>query len=63
MRIEPSLPGSDFFEPTGGFSAYVFAGVDGRAIARNLFLDGNTFEGSRSVNKMNLVGDLSWAGR
>jgi lipid A 3-O-deacylase len=57
MRIDPSMPGSNFFEPTGGFSAYVFAGVDGRAIARNLFLDGNTFEDSRSVNKLNLVYD------
>ena len=60
MRIQPSLPGSDYFEPTAGLGAYVFAGVDGRAIGRNLFLDGNTFESSRSVNKMNLVGDLTF---
>jgi hypothetical protein len=58
MRIEPSMPGSNFFEPTGAFGAYVFAGVDGRAIARNLFLDGNSFEASRHVSKMNLVGDM-----
>ena len=60
MRIQPSLPGSDYFEPIAGFGAYVFAGVDGRAIARNLFLDGNTFESSRSVRKMNLVGDFTF---
>jgi hypothetical protein len=58
LRIDPSLPGSGYFEPTGGFGAYIFAGVDGRAIARNLFLDGNSFEPSRSVTKMNLVGDI-----
>jgi hypothetical protein len=58
MRIEPSLPGSDYFEPISGLGAYIFAGVEGRAIARNLFLDGNSFESSRSVDKMNLVGDL-----
>jgi hypothetical protein len=57
MRIDPSLPGSNFFEPTGGFSAYIFAGVDGRAVGRNIFLDGNTFETSRSVKKLNLVYD------
>lgn len=57
MRIDPSLPGSNFFEPTGGVSAYVFAGVDGRAVARNLFLDGNTFENSPSVKRLNLVYD------
>jgi len=58
MRIAPSLPGSDYFEPTSGLGAYVFAGVEGRAVARNLFLDGNSFERSRSVDKLNLVGDL-----
>jgi lipid A 3-O-deacylase len=58
LRIDPSLPGSGYFEPTGGLGAYIFAGVDGRAIARNLFLDGNSFEQSRSVDKLNLVGDL-----
>lgn len=52
MRIAPSLPGSDYFEPTAGLGAYVFAGVNGRAVARNLFLDGNSFQSSRKVDKM-----------
>jgi len=60
LRIDPSLPGSGYYEPRGdsAIGAYIFAGVDGRAIARNLFLDGNSFEQSRSVDKFNLVGDL-----
>jgi hypothetical protein len=60
MRIQPSLPGSDYFEPgtKGWLGAYIFAGIEGRAVARNLFLDGNSFESSRSVSKLNLVGDL-----
>jgi len=60
LRIDPSLPGSGFYEPRGdsAIGAYIFAGVDGRAIARNLFLDGNSFQQSRSVDKLNLVGDL-----
>jgi lipid A 3-O-deacylase len=58
-RIEPNLPGSSFFEPTGGFSLYAFAGVDGRAIARNIFLDGNTWRDSPSVDKNWWVGDLT----
>jgi hypothetical protein len=58
MRIDPSSPGSNYFEPTAGFGAYLFAGVDGRAVARNLFLDGNTFEASRSVDKKDFVGDV-----
>ena len=38
----------------------MFVGVDGRAIARNIFLDGNTWRDSRSVDKEPLVGDLQW---
>jgi lipid A 3-O-deacylase len=58
LRMEPTQPGTNSFEPTGGFSAYVFAGIDGRALARNIFLDGNSFESSRSVPKRDFVGDL-----
>ncbi|HWD26436.1 MAG TPA: lipid A deacylase LpxR family protein [Rhizomicrobium sp.] len=57
-RLEPSLPGSSFFEPNGAISAYLFAGVDGRVVGRNIFLDGNSFEASPSVEKRLLVGDL-----
>jgi lipid A 3-O-deacylase len=57
LRLNLALPGSNFFDARG-FSAYAFAGVDGRAIARNIFLDGNTFEASRHVEKEPFVGDL-----
>ena len=60
MRIRPSPPGSGFFVPADTFSWYVFVGVDGRAVARNVFLDGNTWRESRSVKKEPLVGDLQW---
>lgn len=39
--------------------AYVFARVDGRAVAHNIFLDGNTFGDSVSVHRKPLVADLS----
>ena len=38
---------------------YVFASVDGRAVAHNIFLDGNTFGNSPSVKHRELVADLS----
>ena len=38
--------------------AYVFARVDGRAVARNIFLDGNTYTDSHSVDSNPLVADL-----
>jgi len=58
LRIEPSLPGSGFFQSTGMVGAYIFAGADGRAIGRNLFLDGNTSGGGPSVQKKTFVGDF-----
>lgn len=55
-RIRPSLPGSDFFTPTQKLSGYLFAGAEARAVGRNIFLDGNTFADSPSVDKKYLVG-------
>lgn len=54
--IRPSLAGSDFFIPSRRFGWYFFGGVDGNVIGRNIFLDGNTFRDSRSVDKNILVG-------
>ena len=57
-RIQPSAPGSSFFASTEKLGWYLFAGIEGRAVARNIFLDGNTFRDSRSVDKEPLIGDL-----
>ena len=38
---------------------YLFARTDGRAVAHNIFLDGNTFGNSASVDHRWLVADLS----
>ena len=38
---------------------YFFTRVDGRAVARNIFLDGNTFRDSHSVGHYPFVADLS----
>ena len=39
-------------------SVFLFAAADGRAVARDITLDGNTFEDSPSVDKRPLVADL-----
>ena len=57
-RIRPSLPGSDYFVSRGGFSWYLFVGAEGRAVGHNIFLDGNTFRDSHSVDKQNFVADF-----
>ncbi|MEJ0063911.1 MAG: lipid A deacylase LpxR family protein [Alphaproteobacteria bacterium] len=56
--IRPSLPGSDFFIPTKTFGGYLFAGFQAHAVARDIFLDGNTFRDSPHVDKNVFVGDL-----
>ena len=59
-RIDPASPGSASLSPKNGIGWYVFAGLEGRLVLRNLFLDGNTFRDSRSVDKRYLVGDLQF---
>jgi hypothetical protein len=59
-RIRPSLAGAGFFQPQDGFSWYVFGGVEGRAVARNIFLDGNTFRESLEVEKNTFVADFQF---
>ena len=45
-------------QPTpAGWAAYAFAGVEGRWVIRNLFLDGNSFSSSHRVDKEPLVGN------
>jgi len=56
----PSSATGGLSHRSNGFSIYTFAGVDGRAVARDITLDGNTFESSAHVEKYNFVDDLSW---
>jgi lipid A 3-O-deacylase len=73
-RIEPALSGSDFVNRSaiaGRWGAwYLFGGIEGRAVARNIFLDGNSFEHSAHVGKRPFVADFTggfmaylWAAR
>lgn len=59
-RIRPGAQGSDFFQydKKNPVSWYAYAGVEGRALAVNIFLDGNTFADSHSVDKKYFVGDV-----
>jgi len=57
-RIRPSLPGSAYFEPSDDIDWQLFAGTELRAVARNIFLDGNTFRNSHRVEKEPVVADF-----
>jgi lipid A 3-O-deacylase len=46
--------------PDRRWSCFVFGAVDGRAVARDVFLDGNTFRDSPRVEKERFVADLSY---
>jgi lipid A 3-O-deacylase len=61
VRIRPSLSGTDYFDPSQldhQFGYYIFAGAAGRVVAHNIFLDGNTFRQSPSVEHKTFVADL-----
>jgi len=55
--VAPAQGGQSSFRRDQGFSWYVFAAVEGRYMAHNLLLDGNSFEGSHSVDSREWVGD------
>jgi len=59
-RVQPGVLGSIFFDPTGRIAWYLFGSLEERAVARNIFLDGNTFKDSRSVKKEPFITDLQW---
>jgi lipid A 3-O-deacylase len=61
-RIKPAMSGTTWFDPSqlqGPVGWYFFVGAQGRAVARNIFLDGNTFTDSARVEKEVLQADLS----
>ncbi len=54
-RIRPAPSGSSFFGPSRDFAWYAYAGTETRGVARDIFLDGNTFRDSRRVDRRPLV--------
>lgn len=65
--VTPGQSGSQYFTPRGRFAWYGFLGVEGRYMAYNMLLDGNTFKSSHSVDRKEWVGDakaglaLTWS--
>ena len=59
-RIGPGIAGAGYFKKSDwdDVAWYFFAGLEGRYVARNIFLDGNTFADSHSVSKNPFVGEF-----
>lgn len=55
----PTSPEDPRFGSWLGLGFHLFASVDGRVVARDIFLDGNTFADSHSVDKNPFVADLA----
>ena len=56
-RIRPSLPGSAYFEPHDNLAWYLFVGVDGRYVERNIFIDDHDRASLWSIDKERWIGD------
>jgi lipid A 3-O-deacylase len=60
LRVRPSMPGTSVYDiPKDSWSWALFSGIEARAVARNIFLDGNTFANSHSVDKKLFVIDAT----
>ncbi len=57
-RIRPSLPGSGYFVPSNDWTWYLFAGVDGRIVERNIFIDDNELGPLLDIRKERRVTDM-----
>lgn len=57
-RVRPAVSSPGFFRNEDDFSWYLFAGVEGRVVGRNIFLEGNTFGGVDGVTINRFVGDV-----
>jgi hypothetical protein len=58
-RVRPASTGSVFYQPAERWGWYAFAGLEGRVVAHDIALDGNTWRDSRSVEREPLVGDAT----
>ena len=59
--IRPGYNGTSYFSAERGgvpLGFDIYLGTQGRLVAQNIFLDGNTFQHSRSVDKEIAVGDV-----
>jgi lipid A 3-O-deacylase len=55
-----SAPGNADPRLRQGWGVHTFISIDGRLVARNIFLDGNTFQSSHSVDKKYVVADAAF---
>ncbi len=57
-RLIPGMSGSDAYTAVRPFAWYVFGGVDGQAVGKDITLNGNSFQSSAEVTPKPFVGEF-----
>lgn len=57
-RLRPGITGGDAYMATRDFAWYAFAGVDGQAVARDAFLDGDLFRKSHTASRIPFLAEM-----
>ncbi len=57
-HVRPSLTGLAAIEAVDGLAWYVIGGAEGRLVAHNIFLDGNSFSDGPAIDRRPFVGDF-----
>lgn len=57
-RITPSISGAGYFQPSRDPSWYLYLGVEGRRVFRDMFIEGNSFGGVDGVSRKRNVGEV-----
>jgi hypothetical protein len=57
-RITPAISGAGYYRPSPDPAWYFYAGVEGRRVFRDMFIEGNTFGGVDGVSRERYVGEV-----
>jgi len=57
-RITPAISGASYFMPGSEPSWYLYLGMEGRRVFRDMFIEGNTFGGVDGVSRERHVGEV-----
>ena len=58
-RVRPAVAGPGFYDYKEGIGWYLFGGLEGRLVGRNIFLEGNSFRKSANVEPHRVVADAN----
>lgn len=57
-RITPAISGASYFMPSRDPAWYVYTGIEGRRVFRDMFIEGNSFGGVDGISRERYVGEF-----